>query len=84
MSMADNNCMITTYDNSFNPFTEFIAWYKEDMRLGHDTCGRLARASEINAFSSDYLREVAEEEAIDKLCAEYPTEFKKVYASDYS
>lgn len=82
--MADTNCMITTYDNTFNPFTDFIAWYKEDMRLGHDTCGLLARTAEINTFSSDYLKEVAEEEAIDKLVEEYPLIFRKVYASDYS
>ena len=82
--MADNNCMITTYDNSFNPFDNFIAWYKEDMRLGHDTCGLLARTAQINAFSSDYLKEQAEEEAIDVLVSTYPEIFKKVYRSDYT
>ena len=81
--MVDNNCMITTYDNPFNPFTEFEAWYKEDMRLGHDTCGMLANTAQINDFSSDYLKEKAEEEAIDELVATYPMIFKKVYKSDY-
>lgn len=81
---ANDNCMITTYDNTFNPFTEFIAWYKEDMRLGHDTCGHLARTAEINEFSSDFLKEKAEEEAIDKLVEMYPEIYRKVYITDYT
>lgn len=82
--MADSNCMITTHDNPFNPFDNFVAWYKEDMRLGHDTCGLLATKAQINAFSSDYLKEQAEEEAIDELVSTYPEIFKKVYRSDYT
>lgn len=81
--MPDNNCMLSTYDNKFNPFTDFVAWYKEDMRLGHDSCGLLARTAQINSFSSDYLKEQAEEEAIDKIVSTYPEIYRKVYISDY-
>ncbi len=35
--------LLTTTDNPLSPFTEWVAWYLEDLRLGHDTCGLLAR-----------------------------------------
>jgi len=81
--MANTDCAITTYDNPFNPFDNFDIWYKEDLRLGHNTCSMLARVANINDISSDYLKEVAEEEAIDELVRDYPSIFKKVYKSDY-
>ena len=81
--MEDTNCMITTYDNPVNPFDNFELWYKEDMRLGHNTCGLLARVAKINDISSEYLKEKATEEAIDELVADFPLIFKKVYRSDY-
>ena len=41
--VARNEIMLTTTDNPINPFVNFDAWYAEDMRLGHDTCGLIAR-----------------------------------------
>lgn len=35
--------MLTTVDNPYNPFREWDRWLMEDLRLGHDTCGLLAR-----------------------------------------
>ncbi len=35
--------LLTTTDNPLNPFNNWVAWYLEDLRLGHDTCGLLAR-----------------------------------------
>lgn len=35
--------MLTTTDNPINPFDDWDAWYSEDLRLGHDTCGYIAR-----------------------------------------
>ena len=37
--------LLTTTDNPFNPFTEYVQWYLEDVRIGHDTCGLIARLS---------------------------------------
>lgn len=37
--------LLTTTDNPFNPHTEWLEWYAEDIRLGHDTCGLMARLS---------------------------------------
>ena len=35
--------MLSTIDNPYSPFTDWIPWYMEDLRLGHDTVGLLAR-----------------------------------------
>lgn len=35
--------MLSTSDNPYSPFTEWIPWLMEDIRLGHDTVGLLAR-----------------------------------------
>jgi hypothetical protein len=37
--------LLTTIDNPFNPHTEWLQWYAEDIRLGHDTCGLVGRLS---------------------------------------
>lgn len=41
--MIKNSFLLTTTDNPLNPFNDWVAWYLEDLRLGHDTCGLLAR-----------------------------------------
>lgn len=51
---------LTTTDNRYNPFTQWINWYLEDLRLGHDTCGLLSR----NTASSDMFEDYAEQEAM--------------------
>lgn len=53
--MDDTEYMVTTLDNPWNPFTQFDAWYAEDIRLGHDTCGALARlsATGLNLFEDE-------------------------------
>ena len=35
--------LLTTVDNPLSPFKDWVAWYLEDLKLGHDTCGLLAR-----------------------------------------
>ncbi len=48
--------MLTTVDNPYNPFEEWIPWYMQDIKLGHDTCGLLARM----CFTADGINDEAE------------------------
>jgi len=43
--MADpkKNMWLTTPDNPYNPFTQFDDWYEYDLKMGYDTCGKIAR-----------------------------------------
>lgn len=82
--MSTNNYMLTTFDNPFNPFKEFEAWYKYDFYyLRHDTCGLLARTSNISDVSSEEVQEMSIDEAMNEICRNNPTMYKKVLESDY-
>lgn len=70
--------MLTTYDNPHDPFTHFAAWFKEDMRLGHNTCGVLASHTLSASTFGSALDEKRIEEAMDELVKLEPTIYKKV------
>ena len=40
---SNNDFMLTTLDNPYNPFTQFDEWFAYDTIHGYDTCGTLAR-----------------------------------------
>ena len=71
--MVNDEIMLTTYDNPFNPFENFEAWWKEDLRLGHDCCGTLAKVAGWNDVVSDAVNEVEVLRAIDEVVATEPT-----------
>lgn len=62
----DGKILLTTKDNYVNPFVDFDAWFEEDVRLGHNTCGLLARlfvgSSNMSdeAFAIEYVRCIRE------------------------
>lgn len=75
--------MLTTFDNPFNPFTDFIRWWKEDLLLGHDTCGTLARESNVSDIASDEVNEKYIDEAMKRIVMNEPMIYKMVLQSDY-
>ena len=75
--------MLTTYDNPFDPFKDFISWWKEDLRLGHDCCGLLARTANTSDIASDAVNEADIDRAMDYIVQQAPMIYKKVLASDY-
>ena len=65
MSESNKQWMLTTIDNPYSPFTNFKEWYKEDMRLGYNTCGIIGRLSNpADDFNDDsyftVMREIIE------------------------
>ena len=75
--------MLTTFDNSFNPFTDFDRWFKEDLRLGHHCCELLSlNANTSNMISDERNKEIINE-AIDDICRRSPTIYRKVSIDDY-
>lgn len=53
--------LLTTTDNPISPFKDWVSWYLEDLRLGHDTCGLLARLTS----GSDSIDDEAERSAMN-------------------
>lgn len=44
-----SKCMLTTFDNPYNPFDEFTSWFMFDEEKGYHSCaylGRIAKTSE--------------------------------------
>lgn len=41
--------LLTTLDNPYNPFVDFTSWYMFDCEKGHNTSSRLARIANLNS-----------------------------------
>lgn len=57
---------LSTSDNPWDPFEDFDEWFAEDIRLGHNTCGLLARvcvtSDELSVANQSYaLRDAIDE-----------------------
>lgn len=76
----NQQCMLTTFDNPYNPFTQFERWFMFDTEKGYDSCGYIGRI----AHTSDEMSEdenVAEiERAIDEILKyDFTNMRKKIY-----
>lgn len=69
--------LLTTFDNPYNPSTQFTDWYAFDSQR-YNSCSYLARIAHTSPELSDadYASEV--ERAIDEICALHPSLYKKV------
>ena len=79
----EKDSMLTTFDNPFNPFTEFDRWWKEDLLLGHNCCGLLANESNVSDVASDEVNDKAIIEAMERIVKSEPMVYKIVYQSDF-
>lgn len=59
--------MLTTVDNPFNPFTEFVDWLAYDNRMGYDTCNFMARLNLASEDANPMEQETAIDEVIDEI-----------------
>ena len=74
-----NNCMLTTFDNPFDPFEDFTSWFLFDVEKGYNTCSYIARI--VNEDDSATEKETKEEieRAIDEIIKyDFMNIYKKV------
>ena len=74
-----NNCMLTTFDNRFDPFEQFTSWFMFDVEKGYNSCAYLARIAKLTDDMSD--QEISDEinRAIDEIIKyDFMNIYKKV------
>lgn len=82
--MEEEEYLLTTIDNPFNPFDEFQSWYEFDELSGYKTCEKIA-----SLFGKTQTKTLVEEEkvinqVIDEIISnDFLNIYKKVKKSDY-
>lgn len=78
--MANNDeCMLTTFDNPYDPFEQFTLWLLFDKEHGYNTCEYLARIANISDQLSEHENNLEVERAIDEIIKLNPLNiYKKV------
>ena len=75
----ENTCMLTTFDNPFDPFEQFTAWSLFDAEKGYYCSNRVARIANVTDDMSDEEESAEVERAIDEIIKYDPFNiFKKV------
>ena len=63
----ENNCMLTTFDNPFDPFEQFTSWFMFDVEKGYNSCSYLARIAKLTDDMTDQEVNDEIERAIDEI-----------------
>lgn len=71
-------CALTTYDNPYDPFTQFHDWYRYDMDKGYDCCGYLDRIAHTSEQLSEEENDREIERAILQIIKFEPKTYKMV------
>ena len=63
----DTEIMLTTFDNPYDPFDDFVQWFMFDIEKGYYTCSRLARIARSSEEFSIAEDKAETERAIDEI-----------------
>lgn len=70
MDVDDDEQMLTTVDNPWNPFTNYDEWYAYDHSAGYDTPSLLARIANVSLDVSDPDFELSIDQAMQEVATE--------------
>lgn len=73
-------CRLTTFDNPYDPFTQFIEWFLYDESLGYHSCAYLGRIARTSDAFTDEENEAEIERAIDEIIK---YDFRNIYTKVY-
>lgn len=74
-----NDCMLTTFDNPYDPFEQFNLWFMFDIEKGYYTCSKMARLANFTDDMSDVERDIETERVIDEIIQyDFMNIYKKV------
>lgn len=69
-------CMLTTFDNPHDPFTQFTSWYMFDIDKGYNSCAYLGRIARTSEQLSEEENDQEVERAIDEIIK---YDFRNIY-----
>ena len=69
-------CMLTTFDNPYDPFEQFTSWFLFDVEKGYNSCGYLGRIARTSDQLTDEENNAEVERAIDEIIK---YDFRKIY-----
>lgn len=72
----NSRCAITTVDNPYNPFSQFVSWFMYDVEKGYNSCSYLGRIARTSDELSDEENDQEIERAIDEIIR---YDFRNVY-----
>lgn len=79
---VNGNVALTTFDNPYNPFTQFQKWFLFDTEKGHNSCAYLARIARTSDEFTEEENEKEIERAIDEIIQyDFMNKYKKIYKS---
>lgn len=74
---------LTTFDNPFNPFTQFNEWFVWDVTRGYNSCSYLARIARTSSQLTDEENNREIERAIDEIISlDFANVYRKVRADE--
>lgn len=65
--MSKKKCMLTTFDNPFNPFEQFDSWYQFDLDKGYNSSAYLDRIARTSDQMTEEENDKEIERAIDEI-----------------
>lgn len=71
-----DSCMLTTFDNPYDPFEQFSSWFLFDVEKGYDSCAYLGRIARTSEQLSDDENDLEIERAIDEIIK---YDFRNIY-----
>jgi hypothetical protein len=78
-----SRCMLTTFDNPYDPFEQFTSWFLFDVEKGYDSCAYLGRIARTSDQLSDEENNLEVERAIDEIIKyDFRNIYKKVTRQD--
>ena len=66
-NVSNVEVMLTTFDNPFDPFDDFVQWFMFDVEQGYNTCGKLARIARTSDEFSTIEQKAEDERAINEI-----------------
>jgi hypothetical protein len=76
-------CMLTTFDNPYDPFEQFTSWFLFDVEKGYNSCAYLGRIARTSDQLSEEENDLEVERAIDEIIKyDFRNIYKKVTRQD--